>query len=755
MSFFAELKRRNVFRVGIAYVVGAWLLIQVADIVFETIGSPPLVMQTLLAVLAIGLPVALFFAWAFELTPEGVKREKEVDRSQSIAPQTGKKLNNTILVLMALAIGYLLFDKFSAPTQPGSDHFSQQSSSQTTGPGEKSALTPVEAIAQASNKEKPTIHRQSIAVLPFDNRSDQKSDEYFVEGMHDDLLTNLARIGSLKVISRTSMTRYKDTEKSIPEIATELGVATIMEGAVQRSGNQVRINVQLIDAQTDEHLWAEIFDRELTANNLFAIQSEISEAIAKALQATLSPAEQKRINQLPTENLAAYNAFLRGRQFMARRSSQDLQSARREFERAVELDSGYALAWVAVADVNMLLSQYSTIDHGELMARQESAVEKALAIDDELGEAHVALANIRNNQGLTEEADPAFRRGIELSPNYVAGHQWYGSFLSQAVDRLDEAVRQLDKAVELDPLSSIVQANRYDALVRQGDFERAEAQIRQLQRTDPDFVPTLLRLGGFPTDRRLPLDKAIPNLRKARDLDPGNPLYPWLEGRAYISLGDLDAATTILRHLEDINRDHWSAMVVASLLALRTNDLASAHELALRAAGSPSYALNFNKDLIDTAVLQRDYQRALGYLKEAWPDWQDASRWAQWLPRNTGLACNAGWTLMQAGDETLGRALLEQARDFMLNTAPRHMKRPGRLPVSDCLAALGDRAGALDQLEATLEFDYSFDSWQTGLGPMFDELHDEPRFVAVMGELEKRRNEQRANLDRMRAEDRR
>ncbi len=165
MSFIRELKRRNVVRVGIAYLVGSWLLIQVADIVFETIGSPAWVMQTLLAILAIGLPVALFLAWAFELTPEGVKLEKDVDRSRSIAPQTGKKLNNTIFILMALAIAYLLYDKFSAPAQPGSDHFSQQTSGQTTNTNEKSALTPVEAIAQA-NTEEETIHRRTALHKP-------------------------------------------------------------------------------------------------------------------------------------------------------------------------------------------------------------------------------------------------------------------------------------------------------------------------------------------------------------------------------------------------------------------------------------------------------------------------------------------------------------------------------------------------------------------------------------------------------------
>ncbi|HSM69460.1 MAG TPA: hypothetical protein VK830_07080, partial [Xanthomonadales bacterium] len=197
MSFFDELKRRNVFRVGIAYTIGAWILVQVADILLETFGAPGWTMQFIVVVLIIGFPLAVFFAWAFELTPEGVKREAEVDRSDSIAPQTGKKLNNTILVLMALAIGYLLYDKFT-----GADPFSPEVAQQTAVSGEeKRALTP--------DIPSPSISRKSIAVLPFQNRSRNEDDAFFVEGIHDDLLTNLARIGSLKVISRTSVAQYK------------------------------------------------------------------------------------------------------------------------------------------------------------------------------------------------------------------------------------------------------------------------------------------------------------------------------------------------------------------------------------------------------------------------------------------------------------------------------------------------------------------------------------------------------------------
>ncbi len=403
MSFFEELKRRNVFRVGIAYLVGAWLLIQLTDILLDNIGAPAWVLQTMLVALGVGFFITLFFAWAFEMTPEGVKREKDIDRSQSITPQTGKKLNGTILVLMALVISYLLFDKFS-DAEIGSKPFSQAPAAQVIDVGnEKSDPAP--------NESKAVITRQSIAVLPFDNRSRNADDEFFVEGIHDDLLTNLARIGSLKVISRTSVMRYKDTEIPIPDIAAELGVATIMEGAVQRSGSTVRINVQLIDAKTDEHLWAEIYDRKLNAENLFSIQSEISEAIAAALEATLSPEEQQRINTTPTQNMAAYDAYLRGRQLMASRDSAKLKLATEAFTEAVELDPQFALAWVNLADSTLLLADYGTLSNDIALPIRKNAI----------GFAIPTMAYIELGMG---DAQRALEIHLAHSPGWLEPDQW-------------------------------------------------------------------------------------------------------------------------------------------------------------------------------------------------------------------------------------------------------------------------------------------------------------------------------------------
>ncbi len=324
MSLFAELKRRNVFRVTFAYGIIAWVLAQVADLAFDNFGSPEWVSKTVLFLLMLGLPLAIFFAWAFELTPEGIKKEADVDRTESITPQTGQKLNYVIIGVLVVAVGLLLSDKF----QP----------------------TETDVLDETFEVVETDTSRLSIAVLPFENRSDRSEDEYFAEGIHDDLLTSIANIGSMKVISRTSVMEYKGTTKKIPEIARELGVANILEGGVQRSGNQVRINVQLIDAETDEHLWAETYDRQLTAENLFVIQSEVSNAIAKALQATLSPDEQQRINNIPTQNLEAYEAYMLGRQSWVARTADSTAEAVIHFQRAVDLDPDYAPAWAGLAD---------------------------------------------------------------------------------------------------------------------------------------------------------------------------------------------------------------------------------------------------------------------------------------------------------------------------------------------------------------------------------------------------------------------
>ncbi len=297
----------------------------------------------------------------------------------------------------------------------------------------------------------PPASQLSIAVLPFENRSNREEDQFFTDGIHDDLLATIAKIGSMKVISRTSVMAYRDTTKKIPQIAQELGVANILEGSIQRSGNQVRVNVQLIDAATDEHLWAEIYDRELTAENLFAVQSEIARMIADALQAELSTDEQLRIDARPTDNLQAYELYLRGRYLWQRRGDENIRHAITLFEQATELDPQFARAWSSLAATHFTLPVYSDTPRSEHYPLAASAAHKALAQDDSLAEAYAVLGSLADADGKWAEAETLFLLAIANEPMDSTAHLWYGEHLFK-LGRLDVGLEEALIAYQLDPL---------------------------------------------------------------------------------------------------------------------------------------------------------------------------------------------------------------------------------------------------------------------------------------------------------------
>ena len=737
MSFFEELKRRNVVRVGIAYAVAAWVLLQMFDVIGEILELPDWGGKLILALLVIGFFLALFFAWAFELTPEGIKREHEVDRSQSVTPQTGKKLNNTILVLMAVAIAYLLVDKFylSQHLEKIGAEGAQQTVSQPAAP------TP----PPAEPAVRTTLDRQSIAVLPFDNRSRLEEDEFFVEGIHDDLLTNLARIGSLKVISRTSVGKYKDTEKTIPEIASELGVATVMEGAVQRSGNTVRINVQLIDAQTDEHLWAEIFDRELTADNLFAIQSEISAEIAKALEATLSPEEQERLNERPTDNLAAYNAYLRGRQLMARRNSQDMDQAAREFQRAVELDPEFALAWVGVSETALLQSQYSDLNLAEAHERQQMAAERALALDDGLGEAYLGKAELLAFYQRSEEAETAYRKALELSPGYATAYHWYAIFLSKFPHRLGETIDLLQQALELDPLSSIIQTTLSAHYQLMGRFEESEQVLDRLAQLDPDFVSAYVQRADLAAARGH-IEEQIRWLWKSAEADPGRLTHFIPLMWAYVDIGDIGPLDDIKSRMAAINDQHallGVADLVSSVYAGNYEAALESGRWAYERMGAPPF---FNTFFGYLNVAKRDYAAALDAFETATPGLFDRAQWSTTIAERPDDGCMVGWIMGRAGDVQMGAELVRTSLEYMEQDLPRYIRHADRYWIEVCYLATGQPEKALLAIETRMN-DRHYDGWWwMRKVPVYEPLWGDPRFEAAMQKVEDEMAIQRANL---------
>ncbi|MDH3924104.1 MAG: hypothetical protein OET41_05810 [Xanthomonadales bacterium] len=348
MQLIQELQRRNVFRVAVGYVVSSWLLLQIADLGLDIVGSPDWVLRTIALVLALGFPVVAFFAWAYEVTPEGIKRESEIDRSQSIAQTTGRKLDRAILVVLLLAVAYFAYDKFIL--DPQRDAALLESVSQA-----KSNLQPVDEPV-TRDEEATQSGPPMVAVLPFVSSSMEGDSDFFATGVHDDLLTQLAQLQSIRVISRTSVLEYRDTTRNIREIGKALGADAIMEGGVQSAGDRIRINAQLIDARTDEHLWAQTFDRELSPANIFEVQTEIARAITSALHATLTTQESAQLAEMPTENMAAYRAYHRAMEIRDATDGFDHLAFRRELEEAVTLDPEFTRAWAELVGIFSLES---------------------------------------------------------------------------------------------------------------------------------------------------------------------------------------------------------------------------------------------------------------------------------------------------------------------------------------------------------------------------------------------------------------
>ena len=511
MSFIEELKRRNVFRVGIGYGILAWLIAQVADLFMEAFGAPEWALKSLLIVLLLGFPIALFFAWAFELTPDGIKREADVDRAQSITRKTGRGLDRAIIGVLALALGYFVWDKFSTGETPSSDPTQAEAA-----PAENPAAgAPADAIALPTDA--------SIAVLPFENRSQRVEDEHFSSGIHDDLLTQLAQIGSLRVISRTSVAQFKDTTLSVREIAETLGVSTILEGGVQRSGDQVRINMQLIDAATDAHLWAETFDRELTASNVFSIQSEVAGAVSDALRLTLTPDEQERMGQVPTENLAALELYFKGRLELDERTLPAITSARMRFEEARRLDPSFALAWAGEALAIVLLvdggTSYGDIPRTEAMAMARPLMEQAFALAPEDPQVLGAYGLLERTDLENDAALDYFRRSLDTNPSSGEVLNWQR--MSQANAGLWEAsLASADRMVEVDPMSKIALYNASASFVNTpyDDGERVEQLLDRLEGLDRSYG---VAARGLVANYRGQVLEAIRQYFTVIELDPG------------------------------------------------------------------------------------------------------------------------------------------------------------------------------------------------------------------------------------------
>ena len=416
MSFFTELKRRNVFKVGIAYAIVAWLLIQVVAIVLPTFDAPRWVQQTITFIIIIGFPLALFLAWAYELTPDGIKPTPSIAPAESITRETGKRLNYTIIGLMALVIVFLVVDNYVLTNKSGEEK-GVKSEERTVQVQAGPATTPT-----ADAQQKPTIPRNSIAVLPFVNMSSDKSQDYFADGIAEEILNSLAGIKDLEVRGRTSSFYFKGKHEELRTISDMLHVEYVLEGSVRKDADQVRITVQLINAQKDEHLWSKTYDR--TLKDIFAIQEDIARSIADTLQITLGVGELGRAPGM-TRNVAAYDQYLNGLAYNRRPSRNNLTRAINYFKRAIELDPGFALPWTGLAATYLTAQVYIPEQAGKWQKQGEDAARHAIKLAPELSGAHAALANWLREKNEWQAAESEHLKASALSPS----HYNYGLFL--------------------------------------------------------------------------------------------------------------------------------------------------------------------------------------------------------------------------------------------------------------------------------------------------------------------------------------
>ena len=557
-SFFGELKRRNVYKVAIAYAIVGWLLVQVATQVFPFFEIPNWAVRLVVLLIIIGFPIALVIAWAFELTPEGLKRTEDVDLATSARRPRKHVWILVVIVGAAFSIGLVFIGRYTAHN------------------------------ATPRQSEAATLPEKSIAILPFDNLSGDPQNAYFSEGVQDEILTRLAKIAELKVISRTSTQRFKSAPNDLRQIAQQLGVANILEGSVQKANDQVRVNVQLINALTDAHLWAETYDRKLT--DIFAVESEIARTVAETLRAKLTGTAEHVLASRPTENPEAHQLYLKGRFYGSKRTAKDAQKSIEYFKQAVAIDSNYALAYAGLAESNWFLALYSYPQVNEVVPKARELALKALELDNSLAEPHSILGVICFNYDRDFACmERETKLAIELNPNYAEGYRRYGLLL-QNLGRFEEARIALRRALEIDPLSPVTNLQNAQLLFYERKYDESETLGKKNIELDPNFwyahwqlfyvyrmkrdyasaVEELAKVQdarGEPDAAKLIRESFAKGdwqgfLRKITEERTRLKLYPYFVATFFAELGEKDKAFVLLNEAIETKDQHTGQMKV-------------------------------------------------------------------------------------------------------------------------------------------------------------------------------------------------
>ena len=700
MSFIEELKRRNVIKVAIAYAIVAWLLVEITSVVLPALLLPDWLFRAVVVFVLLGFPLALIFAWAFELTPEGIKKEKDVDRSESITHVTSRKLDYLIISVLVAAVTFLLIDKFV---------FSDDSK---TSDGEIVATT-----------------SQSIAVLPFVNISSDKEQEYFSDGITEEILNSLASVKGLKVAGRTSSFAFKGQNQDLRQIGDVLGVDHILEGSVRKSGTTVRITAQLVQVEDGFHLWSDTYDRELT--DVFAIQDEIANEILNQLKARLLDEEQPAIVSQRTDP-EVYDLYLLAKQRLYHRTRQTIASAVKLLDEAIAKDPDYAPAYAqrGIATLLLMESQYGTTPDAEAQRQAKRFIDAALEKDPQLAEAWAGLGLYHQDRpGEHEQAIEALSKALSLNPNLINASHWLQLALGSSGEPR-AALQILEHMTQRDPL---YRPGFFSGVMRFNDF-RQEDKAQALLDTFRGYNPNSPVLLSAEAMHHLANGRAAEGLRlaeQARELEPENgTTHFWFT----IGLN----ATLQLERLAREGIDSFFKVRALDRLGRRDE----AFELAFELAGEGSLGPLFNqynrsnqsKELVD-------------YLEERWPS---LASFAADNPHNT-FGYNEMAAVAFAYSRTGDHERFDEALMYVENAMSK-LKDQGidnfvyKVESAKYLALAGEHDDAVGQLEQAVDRGWMGFVPIATINPIFEPLQDHPRFAAVEAAMIRKINAERESL---------
>jgi TolB-like protein/Tfp pilus assembly protein PilF len=700
MSFIEELKRRNVFKVGAAYVVMAWLVAQGVDVFLDNFGAPDWVIKTILLLLVAGLPVALFFAWAFELTPEGIKKEKDVDRSQSITHETGRKLDYTIIAVLLVALSWFAWDKF-APADGG-------------GP---------------ANTETTAAVEKSIAVLPFVNMSDDASNEYFSDGISEEILNALAKVKDLQVAGRTSSFAFKGQNQDLRQVGEALGVDHILEGSVRKAGNKVRVTAQLIQVDNGFHLWSESYDREL--DDVFAIQDEISNAILQQLKAHLVGGEVEAVASQRTDS-QAYDLYLLARQRIYERQQLPIESAAELLDQAIAIDPEYAPAYAQRSIAAHLLAenQYGRIPLKQSSSQSRLYFEQALRLDPELAEGWAAKGLwYLDRPGETDKGIAALEKALALNPNLIDAANWLNNAYNQS-NQPAKALKILEDINRRDPLYRPAIGNLAFQYIQVGQREKARALI---EKTRPFIAqdPNMAWLDSIMFSTAGEFAKASPLAETAMEQQPQDRVYRssasmnWLETHQYERAAD-DGYWFVQANA----MQHLGRVEEATLLAQKWADQGNVGELfrLLNATGRSTELVEYLESRWDSLDAF-----AIAFPSHGYFGWQEMLDVALAYQRagNPEKFDDALFRIREAHDSLAEQGLSNTV--FYTNEAIWH-------------ALAGERQKALQFLAKAIDGGRIYARRIVDDFPAFRELEGDPEYEAIQTRMIEHLNRERAAL---------